>query len=182
MKSTLKTMVISLTSLTLIVGLALAAVKILTDEPIAKAQEQALNNALQEVLPTFDNIEASQLPDGQTIYTATSNEELSGIAVETYTDEGFGGRISILVGFDKNNTLHGYRVLSHSETPGLGANMDSWFMAEETTHNVVGSTGELHVKADGGDIDAMTGATITSRAFLGAVNRARTVAQNSKQQ
>lgn len=182
MKSTFKTMVISLTSLTLLVGLALAAVKLLTDEPIAKAQEQALNNALQEVLPTFDNIESSQLDDGQTVYTATSNGELIGTAVETYTDEGFGGRISILVGLDKDNTLHGYRVLSHSETPGLGANMDSWFMADGTTHNVVGSNGELHVKPDGGDIDAMTGATITSRAFLGAVNRARIVAQNSKQQ
>ena len=84
------------------------------------------------------------------------------------------GRITILAGFDNAGTLTGYRVLQHQETPGLGAQMDTWFMPDAGHGMVVGSNAPLAVKADGGEIDAITGATITSRAFMEAINKART--------
>ena len=74
-----------------------------------------------------------------------------------------------MAGFDADGRLTGYRVLSHAETPGLGAKMDTWFQ----TDKVIGTDTDIAVRADGGDIDAITGATITSRAFTDAINRAR---------
>lgn len=173
MKSTMTTMTATLTVLAVAVAAILAGVKELTDKPIAEARERALTEALEAVLPAFDNIDRSTTPDGFTVYTATSGGRRTGVAVETFSGKGFGGTIRLLAGFDDAGTLRGYRVLEHAETPGLGANMGRWFMAEGTTHNVVGTTGPLAVRADGGDIDAITGATITSRAFMEAVNTAR---------
>ncbi len=172
-------MLLSLTGISAIAALTLAGVKLLTDKPIADAAEQARNEALAAVLPPFDNISAQTTPDGLTVYTATDDDSPSGTAVETFSDNGFGGRITILVGFDISGTICGYRILSHSETPGLGSNMDTWFMAAGTDHNVIGSSDTLKLKADGGEIDAITGATISSRAFIEAVNRARQAVQNT---
>ena len=71
----------------------------------------------------------------------------------------------------------GFRVIEHSETPGLGAKMEDWFSGEPRRSAIVGSRGggNLKVSADGGSVDAITGATITSRAFVEAVNRACSV-------
>ncbi len=74
-----------------------------------------------------------------------------------------------MAGFGADGSLTGYRVLSHAETPGLGSKMDSWFMNDQ----VIGSSDYISVRADGGNVDAITGATITSRAFTDAINRAR---------
>ncbi len=68
--------------------------------------------------------------------------------------------------------MTGYKVLSHTETPGLGERMCTWFSEAGTTHDIRGKNAPFGVRADGGDIDAITGATISSRAFLEAVNRA----------
>lgn len=169
-------MTLSLTGLALFVGAALAGVNLLTEEPIAAAKQKALNEALAKVLPPFDNDISSaktEGPDNTSIYPASLNGMPAGAAVETWSDNGFSGHISILVGFDNNGTITGYQVLQHAETPGLGAKMDTWFNIDGSTHNVLGTDKDLKVKADGGNIDAITGATITSRAFLEAVNRAR---------
>ena len=72
----------------------------------------------------------------------------------------------------------GFRVLSHSETPGLGAKMGEWFSAEGTSHDVTGHTQPFTLKNHGGDIDAITGATITSQAFMEALNRAAEACAN----
>ncbi|MDE6463501.1 MAG: RnfABCDGE type electron transport complex subunit G [Muribaculaceae bacterium] len=181
MKSNLKTMILSLAGTGMVVSLAMAGVKMLTDEPIAEAAERARHEALQAVLPAFEYVGSEETPDGLTVFTAVSDDVPAGYAVETFSDNGFGGRISILVGFDTDGRLHGYRVLSHAETPGLGANMDRWFMADGTSHDVRGTTATLGVKADGGTVDAMTGATISSRAFLEAVNKARQAAEQKMQ-
>ena len=71
--------------------------------------------------------------------------------------------------------MFNYSVLQHAETPGLGSKMQDWFRLEGTDRNVLGSDlsqGPLRVKKDGGTVDAITAATISSRAFLDAVNRA----------
>lgn len=173
MKSTLRNMVLSLTGITVFAALGLGAVNLLTKEPIAEASRAARNAALEAVLPPFDNISATAdtLPEGLVVFHATNGGVPSGTAVQTFSDAGFSGRITLLAGFDNSGALTGYRVLQHAETPGLGARMEEWFSTEP--HAVVGATESLQVKADGGDIDAITGATITSRAFLEAINKAR---------
>ena len=158
MKSTLLNMILSLTTLTLLVGAALGVVNYFTTEPIAKANEAARHEAIAAILPPFDHLEA-QTSGELTVYPAFDGPDLAGLAVETYSDAGFGGRIVLMA----------YRVLSHAETPGLGAKMDTWFQ----TDKVIGTDTDIAVRADGGDIDAITGATITSRAFTDAINRAR---------
>lgn len=182
MKSTPKTMLLSLTGAAMVAGATLGAVNMATEEPIADARRNARTEAMEAILPPFDNdITATAVEnDGITVFTAEKDGRPAGMAVETYSDAGFGGRIRILAGFDCNGVLTGYRVLEHAETPGLGAKMDTWFMAEGTGHNVIGTEGPVKVKADGGDIDAITGATITSRAFAEAINRARNAVESYK--
>jgi len=86
---------------------------------------------------------------------------------------GFSGRFDIMVGFDHEGNIFNTEVLSHQETPGLGDKMDkkkSDFPLQFTGKNP--ETNNLAVKKDGGEIDAITAATITSRAFSDAVNNA----------
>ncbi len=177
MKSNLKTMTISLTVLTVLAGAALGIVNFFTADPIAEAQLKAKKEALAAVLPQFDNdpYEQCTTVEGLSVYPAASEGQAVGAAVESFSDNGFGGRVTILFGFDIAGRAKGYSVLSHSETPGLGANMQTWFDDEGTSHNVIGTSVPLKVKADGGEIDAMAGATISSRAFVEALNKARSV-------
>lgn len=98
-----------------------------------------------------------------------------GAAVESYSKKGFSGEIKVIVGFDTEGTLCNYSVLQHSETPGLGAKMQDWFRTDKNKQSVIGRKLDgsgLKVTKDGGDVDAITAATISSRAFLDAVNRA----------
>ncbi len=181
MKSNLTTMCLSLCGLSLLVGAALAGVNILTQKPIAEAQEAARRQAIAEVLPAFDNNPSDNVyeVDGLTLFPATLGGERVGTAVETFSDNGFSGRFTILAGFDTDGRITGYRVLSHAETPGLGARMADWFTEPGSTHYIIGHAKPFVVAADGGDIDAITGATITSRAFMEALNRAAEACANS---
>lgn len=182
MKSTLLTMTAGLCGIALVAGAALAGVNILTEEPIAEAQAAARRQAIAEVLPQFDNNPADEAfeYDGLTLFPAKMSGADVGMAVETYSDNGFSGRFTILAGFDMAGRLTGYRVLSHAETPGLGARMSDWFSEDGTQHSAIGHTMPFGIKADGGDIDAITGATITSRAFMEALNKAAEACTNSK--
>jgi electron transport complex protein RnfG len=95
-----------------------------------------------------------------------------GAAVESTTG-GFGGDLKVLVGFDPQGNILGYTILAHAETPGLGAKADKWFQKGEKG-DIIGKnpSEELIVSKDGGKVDAITASTITSRAFLLAVNNA----------
>lgn len=181
MKSTLFAMTASLCGLSLVVGAALAGVNILTEKPIAEAKADARRQAVAEVLPQFDNnpVDEAFEQDGLTLFPAKMSGSEVGMAVETYSDNGFSGRFIILAGFDVEGRLTGYRVLSHAETPGLGARMSEWFSDAGSTHNIIGHTKPYGIRADGGDIDAITGATITSRAFMEALNKAAEACANS---
>ena len=86
-----------------------------------------------------------------------------------------------MVGFNKDGSIYNYSVLEHKETPGLGSKMDIWFTKEgkgSIIGKIPGTTG-LKVTKDGGDVDAITAATISSRAFLDAVNRAAAAISNN---
>ena len=134
--------------------------------------------AIGEVLPEFDSIiETKILPQGGkdslTFYETTNQGEVVGTAIRTYTDEGFSGRFWIMVGFVNGDIISGTSVLEHKETPGLGDKMDKkksdWsfqFKNKDLTKY------KLSVTKDGGEVDAITAATISSRAFCDAIQLA----------
>ena len=183
LKSTFKNMFLSLFTICFVVAVLLAQVNKITAKPIAEAKAKKLENAIRDVVPPFDNdpiAEAYKIPDGAgdslTVYPAKKGDEWVGFAVTSYSNNAFGGNIQIIVGFDKDNRIVNYSVLSHAETPGLGAKVVQWFKDTSNTNRcIIGrdlSKEKLSVSKDGGNIDAITASTITSRAFLEAVNKA----------
>ena len=182
LKSTLPNMLLSLTGICLVAGAILAGVNEFTAGPIAVAKAAALEEAIKAVAPEFDNKPTEEAymavtADGDSlkIYPAKKGSETVGGAVESNTSKGFGGVVKVIVGFDLQGTILNYSVLEHAETPGLGAKMHEWFRMEKGQQSILGRTipdGGLKVSKDGGDVDAITAATISSRAFLDAVNRA----------
>jgi electron transport complex protein RnfG len=176
-QSTLPNMLVSLTAIALVAAAALAALNGVTKEPIAKAQEAKVQEAISAVLPAFDRLEDRDV-DGTLChlgYDADGN--FIGAAIEAGNDKGFGGHLQLMVGFDKKGQVSGYQILETHETPGLGAKADQWFQ-KGSKGDVIGSNpaqAPLNVKKDGGSVDAISGSTITSRAFLGGVNDAAQV-------
>lgn len=174
-------MAASLGAVTVIAAAVLAGVYSLTIQPIREARDIARREAIAAVTPPFDNNPAgvTVTPDGEEVpvevFPVTLGGKDAGAAVETYSDDGFSDRIRLMVGFDSKGNITGYQVLSHSETPGLGAKMDTWFRDSRGNRSVIGrnpSAEDLRVSRDGGSVDAITAATITSRAFLDAIDRA----------
>lgn len=113
--------------------------------------------------------------DGDTLrlYPARKGGKLVGTAIETFTNKGFAGHFTLMVGLMPDGTIKSVEVLAHKETPGLGDKMEkskSNFSVQFEGKNP--KTFKMMVKKDGGDVDAITASTITSRAFTDAVNRA----------
>ena len=170
-------MALSLTLVALVAAALLAGVFILTEEPIAAAKAAKQMQAKTEVLPNAEGLSFAEAEEnnGVKIYRAYIGEEFAGAAVETFDPNGFNGRFSVMLGFDKDGVITGYTVLDQNETPGLGANMIQWFKTDKGRQNIIGlnpAKTNMTVSKDGGDVDAITAATITSRAFLRAVVRA----------
>lgn len=197
-QSTLINMLLSLTAIALVAAAALALMNAVTEEPIKVAKQNKVNKAIENVLKqvdengkTLDSIDYKTLKD--TIVKADGEEmvchlaytaegEYAGAAVETSDPNGFGGTLKVMVGFDKDGNVYGYSILESNETPGLGAKADKWFQLGQKGQ-VVGKSpatepqSELRVTKDtrgGGTVDAITGSTITSKAFLRSVNKAYT--------
>ena len=175
-------MVLSNTEVCVIAGRALYGVNHTTKETIALTKKAALENAIKKVTPTFDNDPTAEKysavtsdGDSLTIYPAMKDGKRVGGAIESYSKNGFSGMIRVLVGFDAEGKIFNYDVLQHAETPGLGSKMGEWFRTDNSKQSILGRTlkdGGLKVSKDGGDVDAITASTISSRAFLEAVNRA----------
>lgn len=182
MKSTFLNMVLSLTFITLVAATALTAVYLLTKDPIAIEMAEKQQNAIQEVLPSIEgmHVAPADTVDGLILYKAYQGDEWVATAVEASTEGNmnmpFGGPFRLMVGFDKVGNVVRYVVLEQAETPGLGALMNTWFCnIEKPKSNILGknpATTDFSVTKDGGDIDAITASTITSRAFLEVVVRA----------
>lgn len=172
-------MLLVLTGITAICVALLAYVNELTKEPIAQANAKTLSDAVKAVVPGFDNDPIAekkiQEVDGveYAVYPASKGGEFIGAAVESKA-MGFGGDLKVLVGFDAQGNIIDYSLLSHAETPGLGSKADAWFKKGEKGDITGKNPGEtpLTVTKDNGQIDAITASTITSRAFLNAVNLA----------
>jgi electron transport complex protein RnfG len=178
-ESTLSNMLIALVVVTFGASTALGFVYQFTKEPIAAAKLAKKMDAIVRVMPEFDNepnTEEYKIPvDGDTLYCypARKDGELVGTAVQSFTNQGFSGLIKIMVGILPDGTIHEVAVLEHKETPGLGDKMErkksDWATQFQGKHP---DNFNMKVKKDGGDVDAITATTITSRAFCEAVQRA----------
>lgn len=187
LESSLKNMILSLTGFSIVAGGLLGWVNAATAEPIAQANAKALSDAIAVVIPGFDNNPAEEAEtvevEGTTykIYPATQGGKPIGAAVEASAN-GFGGTLTVLVGFDTEGNIIDYSLLSHAETPGLGSKASDWFK-KGAKGDITGKnpgTQSLTVSKDGGEIDAITASTITSRAFLQAVNNAWSAYMNGQ--
>ena len=176
MKSTLFNMVAVLFSITLIASAGVGAVNMITADAIAEANALATKQAVENVLPSFESNETDDMVIDDMaikIYTAKSGDEIVGYAVESMTKNGFGGVIRLMVGFSPEGKILNVNVLSQAETPGLGTKMC------DEGNALIGSIQDkdpddmsFSVKKDGGELDALTAATISSRAYYEAVKRA----------
>lgn len=178
-ESTFISMVLTLFIITFISSAALGYLYEVTKGPIAESKLAKQNNAIMQVVPEFDNEPGKEVysmdVDGGTLefFPAKKNGELVGTAVSTFTNNGFSGNFKIMVGFLSDGTINNISVLEHKETPGLGDKMQ-----KSKSNWSVQFNGEnpadfkLKVTKDGGDVDAITASTISSRAFCDAVDRA----------
>ena len=178
-------MALALTGFSVIAGGVLGWVNDVTAEPIAQANAKILSDAIAVVVPGFDNnpAEAPEMVEMEgvsyKIYKATKGGEFIGAAVEA-SSNAFGGALTVLVGFDPEGNIIDYSLLKHAETPGLGSKAADWFKKGGKGDITGMNPGEkpLTVSKDGGQVDAITASTITSRAFLLAVNNAYAAYKN----
>ncbi|MDE6354606.1 MAG: RnfABCDGE type electron transport complex subunit G [Prevotella sp.] len=184
LESSLTNMIIVLVAVAVVSGGLLAWVNNVTEAPIKEQEKKALDNGIKSVMGV-DDLKVTAKDEltkniGGKDYTfivhKTSDAQgnFLGAAIES-TTMGFGGDLKVLVGFDGEGNLLGYTILQHAETPGLGAKADKWFQ-KDGKGNIIGRSMDvskpLVVNKDGGDVDAITASTITTRAFLKAVNQA----------
>jgi electron transport complex protein RnfG len=177
-ESSFKNMALSLTLISTIASACLAFVYQITKEPIEASVMNKKISAIKMVVPEFNNnpdAEMFRLPTGEgdslDIYPAKKDGNLIGFAVNTYTTSGFSGNISLMAGFRTDGTIINIAVLEQKETPGLGTKMkDPEFKDQFNDKNPAEFS--LKVKKDGGSVDAITAATISSRAFCDALQRA----------
>ena len=172
LESSFANMVIVLTIITLIAAACLGAMNNATAEPIAASKKAKQEAAIKAVLPEFTSVDEADIVNDQKVFRAyDANGELVGIAVET-KELGFGGDVTTMVGFDANGSIVDYSLLAHAETPGLGSKLVDWFKVKSDIRGANSENIPLKVSKDGGNYDAITAATISSRAFLNSINKA----------
>ena len=174
-QSNLKNMALCLSLVCLVCSALLGGVYALTTEPIAQTNANLLKASIQAVLPQGGELsEAKTIEVDGTVYEyyeSVADGAPVAYAVKSVTS-GFGGALTLMVGVTPDGTIYNTSVLSHTETPGLGAKCttDEGFMAQWKGFDP--SQKILSVKKDGGDVDAITASTITSRAYTLAVKNA----------
>ena len=172
LESSFTNMVIVLTIITVVAAACLGAMNNVTSEPIAASKKAKQEAAIKAVLPEFASVDTAVIVNEQKIFRAYDAENnLVGIAIET-TELGFGGDITTMVGFDANGSIVNYSLLQHAETPGLGSKLVDWFLVKSDIRGAGANQMPLRVSKDGGEYDAITAATISSRAFLNSINKA----------
>ena len=176
LESTWYNMALVLTAIAVLAGAALGFVNNVTKGPIEQLRLSKENEGIKKVL----NAQELELQKPDTLLSADGKTKTviyrtdRGTAVKAEDANGFGGKLTVLVGFDASGNIMGYEVLEHSETPGLGAKASFWFQQGQKGC-IIGlhpKKNNLTVSKDGGEVDAITASTITSRAFLRAVNAA----------
>jgi len=177
LQSTWYNMACVLTGISLVAGVALASVNKVTKDTIQQLNDKREQAAIAQVLGGGDvkveKVDTVTVSDNSYI---VMNAGKKGVAVKAVDplNASFGGGLIIMVGISPKGEVLGYSILETHETPGLGAKAAQWFQKGEKG-DIIGrnlTEKELVVSKDGGDVDAITASTITSRAFLRAVNTA----------
>jgi electron transport complex protein RnfG len=177
-ESSFKNMVLSLSLISLVASACLGFVYEFTKEPIEISNLNKKVEAIKQVVPEFNNNPyndkfrlATGEGDSLDVYPAKKDDVIVGYAVNTYTSKGFSGIITLMAGFKPDGSIINIAVLEHKETPGLGTKMtEPKFKDQFMDKNPADF--KLKVKKDGGPVDAITAATISSRAFCDAIQRA----------
>lgn len=171
-KNSFFNMTACLVCITLVCSSLLAGVFVLTKSPIEQAEQSAKQEAIKKVSPAFASLEEVAACDEAPAYVKTLGEagEVVAYVVDGSSAKGFGGKLTLKVSFTPDCKIYRTTVLSHSETPGLGAKCqsDSTFIKQFEGRE----TAVMVVRKDGGDVDAITASTITSRAYCDALNNA----------
>ncbi len=167
----------------LVTGLALLLANRFTASTIHRNELQHLNATLTEVLPDsyIDNMLQDKkvvIPDKNrdqslTVYRGYLNQKPSAVVIQTTAPEGYSGSIDLLIGLTYDGVVTGVRVVKHTETPGLGDDIEikksDWILS--FNGKGINSPVNWKVKRDGGDFDQFTGATITPRAVVHEVHQ-----------
>jgi Na+-translocating ferredoxin:NAD+ oxidoreductase subunit G len=174
-ESTLINMILSLVLISMTMSAALGFVYLKTKDPIEIASKKKEIEAIKQVLPEFDSdpLANKSEQEGVVIYKVTRQNQPVGFAIKAFTDKGFAGNIEIMAGFLTDGTIHNVVVLNHKETPGLGTKMTEPKFSDQFNGKDPDDF-DLRVKKDGGDVDAITAATVSSRAYCDALQRALT--------
>lgn len=178
LKSNLPNMAVVLTAVALLCSGILALVNNVTASTIDEQKKQATAEGIKAVLQSTD-----VKVDGEKELTKTFNgkefhftvyETEKGVAIKSDGPNSFSGKLNVMVGFSKEGEILGYQIMETEETPGLGAKAQEWFQkgAKGDIIGKVAGKDDLTVSKDGGQVDAITASTITSRAFLAAVRQA----------
>ncbi|OQY22946.1 MAG: hypothetical protein B6I37_06310 [Desulfobacteraceae bacterium 4572_35.2] len=175
-------LLITLTLVAAGAGMLLSMMESVTREPIAKQRSLQQLKAISAVLPQFDNNPDKDVVDLQsgtdkkgnpvhtTFFRARRADQLVGVAFKVIAPDGYSGNIEVMVGLDTDERIVAIEILAHAETPGLGSIItDQWFKDLFCDRGLDNT--DWRVKKDGGDIDQITGATISPRAIVGAVKR-----------
>ena len=184
LKSTWYNMAGVLTGIALVAGAALASVNELTKDTIQQLKEKSEQDAIAQVLGGGDvKVQKTDTVAYNDCNYIVMNAGEKGVAVKAVDPQNasFGGGLTIMVGIDPQGVVLGYSILETHETPGLGAKANEWFQKGQKG-DIIGrnlTEKELTVSKDGGDVDAITASTITSRAFLRAVNAANQAYQHT---
>lgn len=173
LESNLANMFLSLVLISVTMSAALALVYEKTKGPIAETARLKEVASIREVLPEFDSdpTTGAREVNGLVVYPVYRQGAPVGYAIKTNSEKGFGGNIELMAGFLPDGTINRVTVLDHSETPGLGTKMEEpAFIDQFNGRNPANYS--LKVRKDGGQVDAITAATVTSRAFCDALQRA----------
>lgn len=180
-KSTFLNMTVIMTAVAIISAAAVTYVYQLTLPAVTENMKKAEVEAISDIFgDEFDNnpiAEKTAVPMKKgikelNIYPLRRQDMIYAIAVKSYTNKGFGGELEIMTGFYIDGTMAGYKVLNHKETPGLGSKiMENEFISQFIGLKIEG--GKLKLRKEGGQIDGITSATISSKALLDAVNNAK---------
>lgn len=175
-------LLIALTLIAAISGLLLSLVENVTREPIKEQRRLQMLKALNAVLPEYDNspdqdtvkiqsgVDKKGRPAETTFYRARRDGQLVGTAFTMIAPDGYSGNIAVMIGVLPDQTVNAIEILNHAETPGLGDKIEEpWFKEMFVAKGL--DTADWRVKKDGGEFDQLTGATISTRAIVGAVSR-----------
>ena len=174
MKTTLK-LIVTLTLICVVAAVALSFVHQITLKPIAHQKRLEKVRALKKVLPTYDNHPDKDIlkvegDKGEIeVNLAQKKGKLIAVAFKVVSHKGYGGNIDILMGVDMQGKITGIEILSMAETPGLGARIEEPAFKNQFVGRTLKNT-RWAVKKDGGDIDQITGATISPRAVTDALH------------